>query len=258
MPPMLLAVDIGNTHAVCALYDGAARRGLWRARTDPRRAADEYAALLSVWLSMAGCALADIRAVALGSVVPAAGAHFARFCAAYMPAARLLVADHTTVPVPVALPDPAQVGADRLLNALAIVRAGRPLPAVVVDFGTAVTFDVVDAAGRYAGGAIAPGVDVSAAALSRAAARLPGVPVGRPARAVGTDTRSALEAGLYWGFIGAVERILAEIAAELKAAPFVLATGGLATTFAPDLPGIAEVDPDLTLKGLVDLAKEVR
>ncbi len=249
---MLLAIDVGNTNTVFALYEGQHQRACWRCRTDARKSADEYAVLLAPLFGMAGALFADVEGVAVASVVPGADGHISDFCRIYL-RREPLVADYKTVGVPVDLPDPTEVGADRLINALAVVRGGYRLPAIVLDFGTATTFDVIDARGHYSGGAIAPGVHVSVAALSRAAARLPNAHIERPRQAIGTSTRAAMESGIYWGYIGAVERIVAMLSAELSAAPFVLATGGLAHTFAADLPIIAAIDPDLTLKGLVYL-----
>ncbi len=146
--------------------------------------------------------------------------------------------------------NPAEVGADRLVNAIA-VQAHYKTPAIVIDFGTATTFDVIDARGRYVGGVIAPGVNLSSQALYQAASKLPKVSVEKPERVIGKGTVSAMQSGIFWGYTAMIEGIVARISSEMNAKPFVIATGGLAGIFRESLPVIEVVDDDLTLKGLI-------
>lgn len=253
---MLLAIDIGNTNIVCALYeDGVCdqAKSIWRFPTAEGRTLEGYrerfswAGILTMPEPLAG--------IMVASVVPPVDLVLAEFCRAYLKCDPVFV-DHQNIPIVIKLDHPEQAGADRLVNGYAAQKAGIK-PAVIVDFGTATTFDVVDGDGAFCGGLIAPGVHLSQKALSAAAAKLPEVAIEKPGRVVGRNTVEAMQSGLYWGYVGMVEGCLARIEAELGAAPFVLATGGLADLFAADIPAVKKVDKDLTLNGLAWLYAEI-
>jgi type III pantothenate kinase len=254
---MLLAIDAGNTNVVFAVYDGDVQRGSWRAATDARRTADEYAVWLLQLMEKTGIDAARLTGCIVASVVPLATFNLLQ-----------LVRDHLRLePRLVGEPDlqlgfrvltdrPDEVGADRLVNAAAASeRYGGPL--IVIDFGTATTFDVVDANGDYRGGVIAPGITLSVEALHMAAAKLPKVDVVRPKndRVVATGTVTAMQSGIYWGYVGLIEglvaRIRGELAQESDKRVRVIATGGLATLFIQATQAIDDIDEDLTLRGLV-------
>jgi type III pantothenate kinase len=246
---MILAIDAGNTNIVFALFDGDTLKHSWRCRTERGRTADEYTSWLYPLFDRAGLAFSDIKGAVIGSVVPEANFDLRRLCQDIF-GVTPLVASHETVPMKVNLPRPEEVGADRLLNAYAAVR-DYSAPAIIIDFGTATTFDVVNARGEYCGGAIAPGVNLSAEALHRAAAKLPKINVTRPAKVIGTDTVGAMQSGLFWGYAGLIEGLLTRIIAESGEKPVVIATGGLASLFSDAIPAIEKVDEDLTLRGLL-------
>ncbi|MCB9980857.1 MAG: type III pantothenate kinase [Rhodospirillales bacterium] len=255
---MLLAIDVGNTNIVFAVFDGDTPRDAWRLHTYARRCGDEYAVFLHQVLGMAGLCFADMDDVVISSVVPETHFHLEGFCKKHLHLVPVFITkDH--VPITIDMERPEDVGADRLVNALAVKmhygeRVGTS-GAIVIDFGTATTFDVIDASGAYAGGAIAPGIDLSVNALHSAASKLPKIGVRKPAQAIGKTTVEAMRSGVYWGYVGLIERITGQISAELGTKkPFVLATGGLATLF-EDAGVIDLIDPDLTLKGLLEIYK---
>ncbi len=250
---MLLAIDAGNTNIVFAVYDGDRRVGLWRCRTEYARTADEYAAFLAQLFPMAGIEFSDITETIISSVVPGANMNLRGLCAsAFECEARFVSASDVTLKIN--LNKPEELGADRIVNAMAVVTHYR-YPAIVVDFGTATTFDVVDQGGAYCGGVIAPGVNLSMDALHRAVAKLPKVGVARPESVVGRDTVGAMQSGVYWGYIAMIEGVIARIAAEMKTKPFVIATGGLSSLLANDTDIFDQIDEELTLRGLVAIHK---
>ncbi|WP_114374781.1 type III pantothenate kinase [Elioraea thermophila] len=251
---MLLAIDAGNTNIVFAVWDGTTWRGQWRLATIGERTSDEYAAWLHQVMAWEGLSPADIDAAVIASVVPAALWHLRRLCSTRYRVEPLVATAALDWGFRIRTDNPAEVGADRLVNALA-ARARFPRPLVVVDFGTATTFDVVDAEGDYIGGVIAPGINLSLEALHRAAAALPRVGVARPASVIGRSTVPAMQSGIFWGYVGLIEGIVQRTAAELGASPTVIATGGLAPLFADGTSVIAHIVPDLTLEGLVLLAE---
>lgn len=250
---MLLAIDIGNTNSVFALFDTNGQGVpvfVWRCRTDAARTADEYAAFLSPLLLQQNIAFAAIKNVLIASVVPDADFNIGKLCREWLHVdPRFVTASDCGVPVK--LDRPEEAGADRLVNAVAVLKDYRA-PAIVIDFGTATTFDVINGVGEFCGGVIAPGVNLSMEALHRAAARLPKIRIQKPDHAIGRGTVAAMQSGLYWGYVGMIEGLLTRITAELneKEKPFILATGGLATLFADAIPMIDAIDDDLTLKGL--------
>lgn len=250
---MLLVIDSGNTNVAFAVYEGQRQRGHWRASTDARRTSDEYAVWLTQLMSLGGLKPGDIDGAVMANVVPAASYNLKRLCSRYFGGEPVVVGEAgVDTGVEVRTDNPQEVGADRLVNAIAgHERYGGPL--VVVDFGTATTFDVVARDGAYEGGVIAPGIHASMDALHAAAAKLPRVAVEKPARVVGKGTVSAIQSGVFWGYIGLIEGILSRIEAELGEAVQVVATGGLATLFNAESRAIHYVDPDLTLRGLLQV-----
>jgi type III pantothenate kinase len=248
---MLLAIDVGNTNTVFALHDGDGFVAEWRLQTDGGRTADEYFVWLRQLLDFQNIGLRAIKAAACSSVAPKTVFNIKKLCESYFGCTPLFVNGHgTKLPVEVRVDNPAEVGADRIVNTVAAFdRYGPNL--IVVDFGTATTFDVVDEDGAYAGGVIAPGVNLSLEALHRAAARLPNIDVARPERVVGRDTLSCMRSGAYWGYVSLIEGVCARIAQERGREHTVIATGGLSTLFAKSTDSIKHVDPDLTMRGLV-------
>jgi type III pantothenate kinase len=250
---VLLVIDAGNTNVVAAVHDGAEWRGIWRIATEPDRTSDEYAVWLLALLGYARLKPADVDAAVIGTVVPAALYHLRRLCRDWFAVEPLVARAALDWGFSIRVDTPDEVGADRLLNALAAHQLyGGPL--VVIDFGTATTFDVVGADGAYHGGAIAPGINLSIEALHRAAARLPRIGIGRPQSVIGRATVPAMQSGIYWGYVGLVEGLVSRIRAEFGSPLKVLATGGLAPLFAEGTALIESVDLELTLHGLRLLA----
>ncbi|MSO71698.1 MAG: type III pantothenate kinase [Alphaproteobacteria bacterium] len=250
---MLLAIDCGNTNTVFAVYDGSTQRGAWRLSTDAHRTADEYAVWLTQFMALAGLKSAAIDAAVIATVVPAAKFPLKTLCRTYFKAEPLIVGEPgVKLGIAVAIDRPEQVGADRLVNAVA-AQVNYPGDAIVIDFGTATTFDVVGADGSYQGGAIAPGVNLSVDALYRASAQLPRVAVERPQRVIGKATVPAMQSGVFWGYVALIEGLVARIRAEYGKPMRVIATGGLAPLFAGATSVIDAEDPDLTLSGLVEI-----
>ena len=251
---MLLVIDCGNTNAVFAVRDDATWRGTWRIRTDAQRTFDEYAVWLLALLTHAGVKPDEISAAVIGTVVPAALYHLRRLCRDYFNVEPLVARAPLDWGFDIRVDNPAEVGADRLANSLAgHQRFGGPL--IVVDFGTATTFDVVDKDGAYLGGVICPGINLSLEALHQAAARLPRIGIGRPQAVIGRSTVPAMQSGLYWGYVGMIEGLVGRIKAEYGGPMKVIATGGLAPLFAEGTLMIEQIEPDLTLDGLRMLAE---
>jgi len=248
---MLLAIDSGNTNAVFAVYDGDTLRASWRISTNPRRTADEYAIWLTQLLSLAGLKPSELDAAIIGNVVPDAMFNLIQLCQRYLNCDPLVVGrPNCQVGIGIDVDMPAHdVGADRVANTVAAgSRYKKPL--VVVDFGTATNFDVVDKQGNYCGGVIAPGPNLALQALEMAAAQLPHVAMVRPPTVVGRATVPAMQSGVFWGYVGLLEGIVRRIREERREKMGVVATGGLAPLFAASTDVIEKVDPDLTLWGL--------
>ena len=254
---MLLVVDAGNTNVVFAVHDGQGWRGSWRIATEPQRTSDEYAVWLLTLLMHSGLKPTEIDRAVIGTVVPAALYHLRRLCRDWFSTEPLIARSSLDWGFDILVDSPAEVGADRLLNSLAAHQAYKG-PLVVVDFGTATTFDVVDETGAYRGGVIAPGINLSIEALHKAAARLPRIGIGRPQAVIGRATVPAMQSGIYWGYVGLVEGLVARIRAEWDAPLKVVATGGLAPLLAEGTTVIQVIDPDLTLDGLRLLAARNR
>ena len=250
---MLLVVDAGNTNTVMAVHDGRTWVGRWRISTNAQRTSDEYAVWLLTLLDKAGLKRDLISAAVIGTVVPAALYDLRRMCRDWFEVEPLIANATLDWGFEIKIPNPNEVGADRLLNTLAC-HTNYGGPAVVIDFGTATTFDVMDRDGAYLGGVIAPGINLSIEALHRAAARLPRIGIGRPQAVIGRSTVPAMQSGIYWGYVGMVEGLVARIQAEYGGGLKVLATGGLAPLLAEGTTVIQTIDPDLTLDGLRLLA----
>ncbi|MDE2491952.1 MAG: type III pantothenate kinase [Elusimicrobia bacterium] len=241
---MLLAVDVGNTSLTVGAFAGDRLVRIARIGTDPRRSARSYArALAGAWRG-----LRAPGAAVYGSVVPPLDRTLEGAVRAAFGLRAERVGPRSPLGLRYAVRAPNQVGADRVLNAVAL-KALYGGPAIAVDFGTATTFDCLDASGAYAGGAILPGPDLAARSLHEHTAQLPLVAMRRPRRAVGRDTVECLQAGLYFGYLGMIREVLARTKAELGGRPPVVATGGLAPLFLKELPGVRSA-PDLTLRGL--------
>ncbi|MSP04526.1 MAG: type III pantothenate kinase [Acetobacteraceae bacterium] len=251
---MLLVIDAGNTNIVFAVRDGESWVGTWRIATEAQRTSDEYAVWLLTLLGHAGIKPTDVTGAVIGTVVPAALYHLRRLCRDWLLVEPLIARAHLDWGFEIRIDNPDEVGADRLLNSLAAHRLfGGPL--VVVDFGTATTFDVVDQDGAYLGGVIAPGINLSLEALHRAAARLPRIGIGRPQAMIGRNTVAAMQSGVYWGYVGLVEGLVARITAEHGGSLKCIATGGLAPLLAEGTHVIQHIELDLTLDGLRMLAE---
>jgi type III pantothenate kinase len=251
---MLLAIDIGNTNIVFALCDENSTQAQWRISTKANRTADEYAVWLLTLLNQACIKREAITAAVIGTVVPAALYHLRRLCREWFEVEPLIARASLDWGFEIRIDNPDEVGADRLLNALSGHRRfGGPM--IVVDFGTATTFDVVDKNGAYLGGVICPGINLSIEALHQAAARLPRIGIGRPQSVIGRSTVPAMQSGVYWGYIGLIEGLLGRIKAEFGGPMKVVATGGLAPLFAEGTMMIEHIEPDLTLDGLRLLAE---
>jgi type III pantothenate kinase len=248
---MLLAIDSGNTNVVCAVYKADDLRGSWRAAANPNRTADEYAVWLVQLMALAGLAPSDIDATIIGSVVPEATFNLVGLCQRYFASEPLIVGrPNCSAGIGIDLDMPEEeVGADRVANAVAAQDRYRP-PLMVIDFGTATTFDIVDRLGNYCGGVIAPGVNLSLRALDNAAAQLPRIGIRRPPTVVGRSTVPAMQSGVFWGYVGLIEGLVQRIKAERGEAMQVIATGGLAPVIAGATDIIDHVDQDLTLWGL--------
>lgn len=247
---MLLAVNANNTNTVFAVWDGIRLTGKWRAATDARRTADEYVVWLDHLLALQGLSRSMIDGTIIASVVPEANFNLRRLCREYCHSEARVVGDPGVVIGARSLVDrPEEVGADRLVNTVAAHDRYKG-PLIVVDFGTATTFDVVDADGNYRGGVIAPGINLSLQALAMAAAKLPSVPIVRTEKVIGTSTVACMQSGIFWGYIGLVEGLVGRIREERGEAMGVVATGGLAPLFDGATEVIDRVDPDLTLWGL--------
>ncbi len=251
---MLLVIDAGNTNVVFAVHDGRRWAGIWRIATEPQRTSDEYAVWLLTLLTHSRLTPDLVSAAVIGTVVPAALYHLRRLCREWFMVEPLVARATLDWGFDIRVDNPEDVGADRLLNALAAYHHFRSA-LIVIDFGTATTFDVVGEDGAYLGGAIAPGINLSIEALHQAAARLPRIGIGRPQAVIGTGTVAAMQSGIYWGYIGLIEGLVTRIRKEIEAPAKIVATGGLAPLFSEGTEIFDRIDPDLTLDGLRMLAE---
>jgi type III pantothenate kinase len=254
---MLMAIDVGNTNSVFALYEGGVAIRQWRLSTSSVRTADEYAVWLAQLMAMAGGKLDDIKDCIIATVVPQSLFNVRNLSRRYFNCEPIVV-QHNNIPgVAVRIPKPSEVGADRLVNAVgAFTQYGGP--AVVVDSGTATNFDIIGADGGFEGGIIAPGMNLSMQALHQAAAQLPRVAIERPAKVIGTDTVGAMQSGVYWGYVSLIEGLIARVREEYVKPMKVIGTGGIASLFQGATTAIDVFDADLTVRGLYEIHRRLR
>lgn len=250
---MLLAIDVGNTNTKFAIWDGQTWRAQWRASTDTTRTADEYAPWLNQIMALNGLAFADVTACIISTVVPQALFNLRNLSRRYVGAEPMVIGeDGLKLGIDVRIDKPNEAGADRLVNSVgAFVTYGGP--AIVIDSGTATTFDIVAADGAFEGGIILPGINLSLQALHDAAARLPRVEIRDPGHVIGKDTVTAMQSGIYWGSIEMIEGLVRRIKAEYGAPMKTIATGGVASLFEGAFPAIDHFDQDLTSRGLLEV-----
>ncbi|MES2289412.1 MAG: type III pantothenate kinase [Pseudomonadota bacterium] len=257
---MLLAIDVGNTNIKFALCDGPDIRTRWRIATDPRRTADQYAVWLVQLLELEGFARSDVTDVVISTVVPRALHNLQLLSSKYF-GVEALIAGKAPLEWGIALDveEPASVGADRAVNAIA-AHAAHKGDLITISFGTATTIDHIDYTGAYKGGLIAPGLNLSLDALVAAAAKLPRIAIEAPAgtTVVGRTTESQMLIGIYWGYVAMIEGLLARMKAEIGRPVTVVATGGLAVLFQQHSDLFDAVDPDLTLRGLALMWERTR
>jgi type III pantothenate kinase len=250
---MLLAIDAGNTNIVFALVDGGEIRTRWRIATDPRRTADEYAVWLHQLLELEGYARDSVDAVIIGIVVPRALHNLEVLATKYFHCEPLIAGTAAAAwPIDLDVDEPQNVGADRALNAIA-AHAKHAGDLIVIDFGTATTFDLVDGSGAYKGGIIAPGINLSLDALVNAAAKLPRIAIEAPGdnlSVIGRTTQDQMLIGIYWGYVAMLEGLTERMKRELDRPTTVVATGGLADLFDKHTSLFDAIEPDLTIQGL--------
>lgn len=249
---MLLAIEQGNTNTMFAIHDGERWVAQWRAATDSSRTADEYAVWLHQLLDMDGRRFADLRGCIISSVVPQSMFNLRNLARRYLHVEPLVIGENARLDIPVRIDKPSEAGADRLVNAVG-AHIAYPGPLIVIDSGTATTFDIVGADGGFEGGIIAPGVNLSVQALHQAAARLPRVAIQKPGKIIGKDTVSAMQSGIFWGYVSLIEGLVARIKAEYGQPMTVIGTGGVASLFEGATGSIEHFDPDLTIRGMLEI-----
>lgn len=249
MTERLLAIDIGNSNLHFGLWQEGRWAHTWRARSEPQRMPDEHAVLLRSLLQGAGLDYGDVDGVVIGSVVPALTAAYCELALRYLGREPLLVTHETDSGLRIDIDQPWQAGADRIAAAAA-AHALYGAPALVIDFGTATTFDVIAADGAWRGGAIAPGIGISHDALVQRTARLHAIDLAPPPQPLGRNTIHAMQSGIFWGYVGLVEGLVERLRPSAGGDPRVIATGGLAELFSRHLPLIDVVAPLLALDGL--------
>lgn len=249
---MLLAIEQGNTNSLFAIHDGDTWIARWRSATEANRTADEYAVWLSQLMAMQKIELGLLKSCVISSVVPQSLFNLRNLSRRYLGVEPLIIGENTELGINVRTLKPSEVGSDRLVNALGALVVYSP-PLIVVDSGTAITLDVIGKDGAFEGGVIAPGVHLSMEALHAAAAKLPRIALQRPRLVVGNDTVSAIQSGVFWGHVALIEGMIARIKAERNEAMTVVATGGVASLFTGTTPAIDHFDPDLTIRGLLEV-----
>ena len=249
---MLLAIEQGNTNTLFAVHDGKAWLAQWRTATQSARTADEYAVWLNQLLALQDLRFADLDGCIVSTVVPQSLFNLRNLARRYLKVEPLIVGENAQLSIDIRIDKPSEAGADRLVNTIgAFVQYGGPL--IVVDSGTATTFDVVGADGAFEGGVIAPGINMSMEALHQAAARLPRVAIQKPERTIGRDTVGAMQSGVYWGYVALIDGLIDRIKAEYGQPMTVVATGGVASLFESASQRIDRFDHDLTLRGLLEI-----
>lgn len=257
---MLLTIDIGNTNSVFGLYNQEYNvqdvlKKIWRIKTDRQKTSDEYAVILLQLFQAENLKFSDVTDIIVSSVVPETDFEMKRLFKTHFGCNVVFLSNRMLSPLmDIKIDRPEELGADRLVNALA-AKFFYQIPAIIVDFGTATTFDVVDREGVHIGGVIAPGVNLSMKALADAASKLPRIDIRAPSRAIGKNTVDAMSSGIYWGYVGLIEGILKRLVEEMGETPYVIATGGLASLYLEHCPGIHAIDEDLTQKGLCQIHK---
>lgn len=246
---MLLVIDVGNSNIVLGVYDGERLLRSWRLSSDKSRTSDEYSVLLHTLFGQTGLAFSSIKAAIIASVVPPLTGVMEAISRDIFKLTPYVVGPGIKTGLPVQYDNPLEVGADRIVNAVAGYEKHR-CPLVIVDFGTATTFDYVNAKGEYCGGAIAPGLAISLEALVQRASKLPRVDIAKPPFVIAKNTINSMQAGIFFGYVGLVDGIVDAIRAECQEKFRVVATGGLASLIAPESKTIDEVDEFLTLDGL--------
>ncbi|MDB5449330.1 MAG: transcriptional activator,Baf family [Phenylobacterium sp.] len=249
---MLLAIEQGNTNTLFAVHDGKAWIAQWRAATEASRTADEYAVWLSQLLNMAGLQLGVFNACIISSVVPQSVFNLRNLARRYLHVEPLVIGENAELGIAVRIDKPSEAGADRLVNAIG-AHVAYPGNLIVIDSGTATTFDVIGADGAFEGGVIAPGINLSMEALHAAAAKLPRIAIQKPQKVVGTDTVGAMQSGIFWGYIALIEGLISRIKAERDEPMTVVATGGVASLFHGATLAIDHFDPDLTIRGMLEI-----
>ena len=246
---MLLVIDVGNSNIVLGVYDGTQLLRSWRLSTDKSRTSDEYGVLLLSLFDQAGLKFSKVQASILSSVVPPLTGVMEAISRDFFNLNPYVVGPGIKTGMPIHYDNPREVGADRIVNAVAGYEK-HTCPLVIVDFGTATTFDYVNGKGEYCGGAIAPGLSISAEALFQRASKLPRIDIIKPPHVIAKNTVNSMQAGIFFGYVGLVDGIVDHIRTETHEAFRVIATGGLANLIAPESKTIDEVDENLTLDGL--------
>lgn len=249
---MLLAIEQGNTNSMFAVHDGTTWVAQWRSATEANRTADEYAVWLTQLFAMSGLSFEALDACIVSSVVPQSVFNLRNLSRRYLGVEPLVIGENVALGIPIRVDKPSEVGSDRIVNAIG-AHAAHSGPLIVVDSGTATTIDVVAADGGFEGGAIAPGIHLSVEALHAAAAKLPRVALRRPGRVIGTDTVSAMQSGVFWGYVALIEGMIARFKAERGEPMTVVATGGIAALFYDATAAIDDFDPDVTIRGLLEI-----
>jgi type III pantothenate kinase len=246
---LLLVIDVGNTHTVLGVYEGDKLLHHWRVWTDRERTSDEYGILVRNLYEGSHLSSREIHAIAVASVVPPLTPTIVDLCINYFGITPLVVGPGIKTGISIKMDNPKEVGADRIVNAVAAYARHRKA-CIVVDFGTATTFDYVSGSGDYMGGVIAPGANISAEALFRQASKLPRVEIAKPQAVIGKNTVAAMQSGIFYGYVALVEGIIDRMKKEIREEPIVIATGGLAAAIAPESTRIQVIDENLTLDGL--------
>lgn len=246
---MLLVIDVGNSNIVVGVYDGTRLIRSWRLSTDKSRTSDEYAVLLHSLFEQAGLSFSSVKGSIISSVVPPLTGVMEAISRDFFNLPPCVVGPEIKTGMPIHYDNPREVGADRIVNAVAGFEKHK-CPLVIVDFGTATTFDYVNGKGEYCGGAIAPGLGISVEALFQRASKLPRIDIAKPPQAIARNTVNSMQAGIFFGYIGLVDGIVDHIRSESHEEFRVIATGGLANLIAPESKTIDEVDDNLTLEGL--------
>lgn len=249
---MLLAIEQGNTNTLFAIHDGETWTSQWRAATDSSRTADEYAVWLFQLLAMAGLNFSMLDGCIISSVVPQSIFNLRNLSRRYLGVEPLVIGDNVRLGMTSRITKPSEAGADRLVNAIG-AHLIYPGDLIVIDSGTATTFDVIAADGAFEGGAIAPGINLSLQALHEAAAMLPRIAIQRPDRVIGKDTVTNMQSGVFWGYVALIEGMVARIKAEWGKPMTVIGTGGVASLFEGATDSIDRFDPDLTIRGLLEI-----